>query len=897
MATLPLPVVMIQSHFVNCGGTESSKLIAPAHCVCGKRVTHIEKMDKGRSIVCGEVRAYGTKASLRCRNFRVFATSHISVVQNEERPAAYLFRTEVGGHVKVLVRKNNVKYNVHVEVSSLQLHSSEDKLVMSWGIFRSDSSQFMPLDFQSSTPDAKSATVEIPFVQNSLGTVAVELDFEGSLTPFYLSFLLKCPMNGDSKSSVLRSHRKSNFCVPVGLGSGYPAPLGLTFAADGSVNFSLFSRSAEGVVLCLYDDTKAEQPALEIDLDPYVNRSGDIWHVSMDNALPFVSYGYRCKGGITEKGDKLLKKHVLLDPYARIIENAHLGLNSKSLGKIDKEPPFNWSGDVRPCIPMEELVVYWVNVGHFTKHKSSGLPDDVAGTFSGITEKVNHFKNLGVNAILLEPIFPFDGKKGPYFPFHFFSPINLFGRSGDPVATSSSMKEMVKKLHANGIEVLVEVVFTHTADDCALREIDNSFYYHSSGDEDLGTKNALNCNYPIVQQMILDSLRYWVVEFHVDGFCFINASSLLKGFHGELLSRPPLVEAIAFDPILSKTKVIADSWDPHDIISKEIVFPHWKRWAEINTYFSDDVRNFLRGEGLLSNLATRLCGSGDVFLNGRGTAFSFNFITRNFSLPLVDLVSFSSGELASSQLSWNCGEEGPTNNTAVLRRRLRQIRNFLFILFVSLGVPVLNMGDECGQSSGGSPSYLDRNPFDWNALRTGFALQTTQFISFLSSLRNRRRDLLQKRSFLKEENIDWHGSDLSPPKWEDPSSRFLAMTLKVDREGNDLISDVSIVSGDLFVAFNGGNQSESIVLPPPPPEEMEWLRLVDTALPFPGFFSEDGEPVPEQMAGLVTYEMKSHSCVLFEACPFDKTEKKTNNCSRSDSLHNNLLVENQRYRK
>ncbi|KAE9463896.1 hypothetical protein C3L33_04086, partial [Rhododendron williamsianum] len=662
MATLPLPVVMIRSHFVNCGGTESSKLIAPAHCVCGKRVTHIEKMDKGRSIVCGEVRAYGTKASLRCRNFRVFATSHISVVQNEERPAAYLFRTEVGGHVKVLVRKNNVKYNVHVEVSSLQLHSSEDKLVMSWGIFRSDSSQFMPLDFQSSTPDAKSATVEIPFVQNSLGTVAVELDFEGSLTPFYLSFLLKCPMNGDSKSSVLRSHRKSNFCVPVGLGSGYPAPLGLTFAADGSVNFSLFSRSAEGVVLCLYDDTKAEQPALEIDLDPYVNRSGDIWHVSMDNALPFVSYGYRCKGGITEKGDKLLKKHVLLDPYARIIENAHLGLNSKSLGKIDKEPPFNWSGDVRPCIPMEELVVYWVNVGHFTKHKSSGLPDDVAGTFSGITEK-----------------------KGPYFPFHFFSPINLFGRSGDPVATSSSMKEMVKKLHANGIEVLVEVVFTHTADDCALREIDNSSYYHSSGDEDLGTKNALNCNYPIVQQMILDSLRYWVVEFHVDGFCFINASSLLKGFHGELLSRPPLVEAIAFDPILSKTKVIADSWDPHDIISKEIVFPHWKRWAEINTYFSDD-------------------------------------------------------------------------------------------------------------------------------------------------------------------------------KFQPPSSGFGQL-----QQWRVSFFTIELEFGDLFVAFNGGNQSESIVLPPPPPEEMEWLRLVDTALPFPGFFSEDGEPVLEQMAGLVTYEMKSHSCVLFEA--------------------------------
>ncbi|KAH7863389.1 hypothetical protein Vadar_016824 [Vaccinium darrowii] len=867
MATLPLSFT-VQSRNVSCGGAESSKFIAPGRCICGKRVTQItEKMYMDRNLVHREVKMYGKKASLHCRNFKVFAKSHISLVQNEERPAAYLFRTEVGGHVKVLVRKNDVKYTVYVEVSSLQLHSREDKLIMTWGIFRSDSAHFMPLDFGSSTPDAKSTTVETPFVQKSLGTVAVELDFEGSLTPFYLSFLLKFRMEGDSQSSVLRSHRKSNFCVPVGLGSGYPAPLGLSFAADGSINFSLFSRSAEGVVLCLYDDTNAEIPAMEIDLDPYVNRSGDIWHVSMDSALPFVSYGYRCKGGNTEKGNELLTKHVLLDPYAKIIEKAHSGLHSKCLGKIIKEPPFNWSRDVRPCIPMEKLVVYRVNVGRFTKHKSSGLSNDVAGTFSGISEKVNHFKNLGVNAILLEPIFPFDGEKGPYFPFHFFSSINLFGPSGDPVATISSMKEMVKKLHADGIEVLLEVVFTHTDDDCALREIDKSSYYHASGDDDSGTKNALNCNYPIVQQMILDSLRYWVVDFHVDGFCFINASSLLKGFHGEHLSRPPLVEAIAFDPILSKTKIIADSWNPHDMTSKEVVFPHWKRWAEINTNFCDDVKNFLRGEALLSNLATRLCGSGDMFLGGRGPAFSLNYVARNFSLPLVDLVSFSSGQLASSQLSWNCGEEGPTNNAAVLERRLKQIRNFLFILFVSLGVPVLNMGDECGQSSGGSPS-VDRKPFDWNALRTEFAIQTTQFISFLSSLRNRRGDLLQKRSFLKEENINWHGSDLSPPKWEDPSCRFLAMTLKVDREGNDVIStdasSVESVDGDLFVAFNNGNHPESVTLPPLP-AEMEWLRLVDTALPFPGFFSEDGEPVLEQIDELVTYEMKSHSCVLLEA--------------------------------
>ncbi|XAR58522.1 Isoamylase [Bertholletia excelsa] len=841
----------IQSPFPNSGFAGSRKLISGPSGIYGRKVAYnFEKLDLQRNLVSGEVQ-YSAKGSLQRRSIEVLAATGISVVETEEKSDDYLFRTEVGGLVKVVVRKKNLKYSIYVEVSSLELKESEDKLIMSWGIFRSDSSKFMPLDFKSSAPDAISKTIETPFVQKYLGMLAVELEFEASLAPFYLSFLLNYTVDGDLKISDIKSHTKANFCVPIGLGSGYPAPLGLSLSADGSINFALSSRNAEGVVLCLYDDVRADNPALEIDLDPYVNRTGDIWHVSLDSELPYVSYGYRCKG------EKFQNKQILLDPYARITGNTHLYSLQKCLGKLVKEHTFDWSGDVRPSIPMEKLVVYRVNVNRFTKHKSSELSNNVAGTFSGITEKLHHFEDLGVNAILLEPVFPFDEKKGPYFPLHFFSPANLYGPSGDPLGTINSMKEMVKRLHANGIEVFVEVVFTHTAKSCSLREIDYQSYYYSNGDEGLKTSSALNCNYPTVQQMILDSLRYWLVEFHVDGFCFINASQLLKGFHGEHLSRPPLIEAIAFDPLLSKAKIIADTWNPSDMVSKEVVFPHWKRWAEINAKFCEDVRNFLRGEGLLSNLATRLCGSGDIFLYGRGPAFSFNFVTRNFGLSLVDLVSFSSSKLA-GQLSWNCGEEGPTNNAAVLERRLKQIRNFHFILFMSLGVPVLNMGDECGHSSGGSPVYGDRKAFDWNALRTGFGIQTAQFISFLSSMRTRRSDLLQRMSFLKEESIEWYGIDQSPPKWEDPSSKFLAMTLKVDDSG------ISSVNGDLFLAFNAADHSENVILPPTP-VKMAWFRLVDTALPFPGFFSEDGDPVLEQMAGLVTYDVKSHSCVLFEA--------------------------------
>lgn len=778
-----------------------------------------------------------------------------------ERESTYLFRTETGDQVKVSVGKKNLKYAVYIEVSLLQSPGSSNRLLMSWGVYRSDSRCHMTEDFQHSSPDGRK--FETLFNQISLGTYTLELEFEAKQIPFFLSFLLKPALEANSSGSEIRSHRGTKFCVPVGLGRGNPFPLGLSFATDGSLNISIFSRNAEGLVLCLYDDVSAESPALELDLDPYVNRSGDIWHVSLESAETYESYAFRCRG---ESIDQFESARTLLDPYSKIIMKSRIedkGSTSVNYrGLLKKEPTFDWSGDVHPNLPLEQLTIYSLNVKRFTEHKSSQLSADIAGTFSGLAQKLDHLKDLGVNAVLLEPTFSYDEEKGPYFPCHFFSQASLFGPSNSPISTIKSMKDMVKRLHMNGIEVFLEVVFTHTADAGALQGIDDVSYY-VNGLVELKQGNALNCNYPIVQQMILDSLRHWVTEFHVDGFCFINASSLLRGFHGESLSRPPLVEAIAFDPILSRTKVIADCWDPIDKVPKDVQFPHWKRWAEVNTKFSTDIRNFLRGEGLLSDLATRLCGSGDIFSDGRGPSYSFNYVSRNFGLPIVDLVSFSSGQLA-AELSWNCGEEGPTNKVAVLERRLKQIRNFLFILYISLGVPILSMGDECGQSTAGSPAYVDRKSYDWNALKTGFGIQTTQFISFLNSFRKRRADLLQKRNFLKEENIDWHGSNQSPPKWEDPSCKFLAMTLKTEKAESQSSSRTSHEFGDLFITFNAADISESVILPVPP-EGMTWRRMIDTALPYPGFFSADGEPVLEQMVGLFAYEIKSHSCALFES--------------------------------
>ncbi|KAL6501307.1 hypothetical protein OROHE_024954 [Orobanche hederae] len=840
---LSVPYVML-SHCLSIGAFETSKLFAASYGKHGRKVTSdYNNFNFKEKTVCGQFLGPVGRIPYDHHILKALATSDVSAVKTSKNVATYRFMTDIGDQLKVLVKKKNYnKYGLHVEVEPMQLPEGHGDLFMIWGLYRSDSANFMPLDFQLTGTDSstKSNTLETP-LKHSVGKLSVELEFEEDLAPFYISILLKFQLGPDFKISTIRSHRKTNFIVPVGFSSGRPYPLGISFSDDGYVNFAFFSRNVESVVLCLYADTGLDKPSLEIDLDPYVNRSGDIWHALIDCSLPFVGYGYRCKSGANSKGNR-----VLLDPYARIIEDFGSDFPRKWLGKLCKEPEFNWNNDIRPSLPMENLVVYRLDVRRFTVDKSSKLPDDIAGTFSGISKKVDHFKNLGVNAILLEPIFPFDEQKGPYFPWHFFSPGSLYGPSGNPDTVADSMKEMVKKLHASGIEILLEVVLTHTSEDGALKEIDNSSYYNING--------GLNCNYPVVQQMIIESLRYWAIEFHIDGFCFINASSLTRDVRGEFLSRPPLVEAIAFDPLLSRVKIIADSWDPHGIDTKELAFPHWKRWAETNAKFCTDVRNFLRGRGPISNLATRLCGSADIFLCGRGPAFSFNFITRNARPTLVDLVSFG-GSGSESECSWNCGEEGPTNKTVVLERRLKQIRNFLFILYISMGVPVLSMGDECGQSSGGSRTHAHRKPLDWNALRSGFGIQIMQFLSFLSSLRMRRGDFFRRRSFMEEDNIEWRGVEQSPPNWADASCKFLALTLRANEKSNQAMSS------DLYIALNSADCSEKVVLPRLAADET-WVCLVDTSLPFPGFFNMDGVP---HEAGSERYDMKSHSCVLFEA--------------------------------
>ncbi|KAG8085473.1 hypothetical protein GUJ93_ZPchr0010g10522 [Zizania palustris] len=702
----------------------------------------------------------------------------------------------------------------------------------------------------------------VPLAPASGGAcLAAELSFDAPRSPFYLSFLLT-----DASGSEIRTHRKTTFRVPVGVGPGSPVPLGLSHSGDGAVNFAVYSKSANAVALYLYSgdgDGDGDEPALEIDLDPHIHRTGNTWHVSLESVEGYASYGFCC-GGI---------RRPLLDPYAKVIGDFVSGSSvhdegitvpsMRCLASLADVPSYNWGRDRHPCLPLEKLAVYRANVALFTKDKSSGLPDSIAGTFSGLAAKIEHFKSLGVNAVLLEPVFPFDQVKGPYFPFHLFSPMNLYSSEGSSVSAIKSMKDMIKIMHKNGIEVLLEVVFTHNAEgeaECqmiSMRGIDNSSYYIANGITGCKT-SVLNCNHPVTQKLILDSLHHWVLDFHVDGFCFINAPFLVRGSGGEYLSRPPILEAIAFDPVLSMTKIIADPWSPLDISNVQFPFPHWKRWAEMNTRFSIDVRKFLKREALISDLATRLCGSGDLF-STRGPAFSFNYVSRNSGLSLVDLVSFSTDDLA-SELSWNCGEEGPSENSAVLQTRLRQIRNFIFILFVSLGIPVLNMGDESGHSAAGSISYKDRGPLNWRGMKISFVKEVTRFISFLTALRSRRGDIFQRREFLKLENIHWYGSNLSEPGWDDPNSNFLCM--HINAEVDKMVADS--VRGDLYICFNANAESVSATLPAIAEGSM-WVRLVDTSLAFPGFFSPESNLKALQVPGLSSYNVEAHTCVLFES--------------------------------
>ncbi|MGM1063252.1 glycogen debranching protein [Saccharothrix sp. Mg75] len=612
-----------------------------------------------------------------------------------------------------------------------------------------------------------------------------------------------------------------------------PLPLGSTATPDG-IAFAVASASARRASLVLLDpergDVVAELPF------PREYRVGDVWAMTVLGLDPdLVHYAYRVDGG-----------DLLLDPHARLIAGGEVwGERPRHRARVVPPDDFDWGGAVRPRVPVEDLVVYELNVRGYTRHGSSGVA--APGTFAGLREKVPHLRDLGVNCVELMPVFEFDETDVPgaperlnawgYHPVGFFAPKASYG-------SPREFKELVRDLHGAGIEVVLDVVFNHTGEGDhrgptqSFRGLDNEVYYLLTPDGGYynfsGTGNTLNCNHPVVRELVLASLRHWAVEYRVDGFRFDLASVLARGTDGAPLPNPPLLEAVAHDPVLADRKLIAEAWDAGGLYQVGS-FPSYGRWMEWNGRYRDALRRFLVARpGSAGELAGGLIGSPDLY-GGRGTGASVNFVTCHDGFTLADLVSYdhkhneANGEGNrdghDANESWNCGWEGPTSDPAVLGLRARQARNALTLLMVSNGVPMLLGGDEFGRTQrGNNNAYCQDNDTTW--VDWELAGRNADLVAFTRSLVDlrARHPVLRRAEHPGGEDVpgwrypavSWHGARPFEPDWSD-ASRLVAVLLH-DGDAGDTV----------FVAANTDLAAVDVV-PPGAPEGTAWHVVVDTS--------------------------------------------------------------------
>ena len=531
---------------------------------------------------------------------------------------------------------------------------------------------------------------------------------------------------------------------------GSSSPLGASPCPQG-VNFSVFSRGATGVELLFFDGVDDPRPSRVIRIEPSTNRTYHYWHVFVPGVGAGQIYGYRVAGpSDPANGMRFDPGKVLLDPYGRGVvvpksysrDAAHeQGDNAGSAMKsvVVDSRAYDWEGDKPLKRPSSQTIVYEMHVAGFTSHSSSGVAEERRGTFAGLIEKIPYLQQLGVTAVELLPVFQFDTQDCPpgrvnywgYAPVSFFSPHQAFSSCQDPLGPVDEFRDMVKALHRAGIEVILDVVFNHTAEGdhrgptLSFRGLDNSIYYILEQERSryanyTGCGNTLNANNPIVRRMIVDSLRYWVGEMHVDGFRFDLASILTRDASGHVLANPPVLWDIESDPSLAGTKMIAEAWDAAGLYQVGgFVGDSWKEW---NGRFRDDARSFFRGEdGSVARFADRLIGSPEIYGHEeREPEQSVNFVTCHDGFTLNDLVSYdqkhneANGENnldgADDNRSWNCGTEGPTDDPQVEKLRNRQVKNFLTVTMLSLGMPMILMGDEVRHTQAGN------NNAYWEAL-------------------------------------------------------------------------------------------------------------------------------------------------------------------------------------
>ncbi len=651
---------------------------------------------------------------------------------------------------------------------------------------------------------------------------------------------------------------------------GHCRPFGATPGPDG-VNFAVFSRHAERIHLVLFQNG-LQQPLAELPLDPKLNKTGDVWHIFVRDLSLDIMYGYRVFGLYEpQRGHHFNSETIVLDPYTLALSGGHRwGTPDSPPARADGPTgrygriiynDFDWEGDVPLSTPMGETVIYELHVRGYTCSPTSKVRHP--GTFLGLCEKIPHLKSLGVTAVQLMPILEFNELEQvnrnpitgePLKNYWGYSPISFFAPKASyavqPRQQVHEFQEMVKTFHREGIEVILDVVYNHTCEGnengptISFRGLDNSIYYMLDKKGQYynfaGCGNTLNCNHPLVRDLIIDSLTYLVAELHVDGFRFDLASILGRGRDGRVLEDPPLIRHIAEHPVLAGTKLIAEAWDAAGLhqLGK---FPAWGRWAELNGFYRDDVRNFVRGiPNATAALAKRICGSLDIYGDSsRHPYHSINFITSHDGFTLNDLVSYSekhnwgNGEDnrdgTQHNLSWNCGHEGPDDDPEVVALRSRQMRNLLTILLISQGVPSISHGDEFGRTQqGNNNAYCQDNEISW--MDWGLARQNEHLLRF-----TRMMIALRKRYFAlnREEfvnRVSWHGTKIGDPDWTG-KSRTLAFQLHGWHS-----------MPDLFVMFNSHWQWQRFSLPPHD-GQWDWKRLLDTRLPSPGDIVEENDAV------------------------------------------------------
>ena len=527
-------------------------------------------------------------------------------------------------------------------------------------------------------------------------------------------------------------------------------------AIPGGVNFTVHSNNATAVELLLFHRTESEPYAVLPFPEHY--RIGNVYSMIVFGLdIEEFEYAYRVDGPYDQKKGLIFdKSQTLLDPYARAVTGQSVwgAVNDCSHYKARVvKSDFDWGDFKQPLIPMEDLVIYELHVRGFTNDKSSGVNNP--GTFDGIREKIPYLKELGINAVELMPIFEFDETKDRrevngnilldywgYNPVSFFAPNTSYCSRTEYNREGNELKELIKELNSNGIEVILDVVFNHTAEGneygpyISFKGFDNNIYYILTPDgyyyNFSGCGNTLNCNHPIVQQMILECLRYWVTEYRVDGFRFDLATILGRNEDGSPMSKPPLLQSLAFDPILGRVNLIAEAWDAGGLYQVGS-FPSWHRWAEWNGKYRDDMRRFMKGdEGLAGVALERIIGSPDIYpKEHRGENASVNFFNCHDGFTLYDMYSYnykhnenngwnnSDGE--DNNKSWNCGAEGETDDPEVLKLRYRMVKNAAATLLCSRGTPMFFAGDEfCNTSFGNNNPYCQDNIvswLDWNNLK------------------------------------------------------------------------------------------------------------------------------------------------------------------------------------